>query len=113
MEGIEANREAINKHLTNSLMLVRRAAVIACHHQRRARVLTVFCWRPCALAVQVTCLTPSIGYDKAGEVAKLAMKKGYTLKEAALEMGCVRCAEHAMAHTRLPPFYGFQRAQPS
>ena len=38
---------------------------------------------------QVTCLTPRIGYDQAGAVAKLAMKKGYSLKEAALEMGCV------------------------
>ena len=39
--------------------------------------------------LQVTCLTPRIGYDQAGAVAKLAMKKGYSLKEAALEMGCV------------------------
>jgi fumarate hydratase class II len=34
----------------------------------------------------VTALSPYIGYDKAAEIAKLAHKKGTTLKEAALEL---------------------------
>jgi fumarate hydratase class II len=35
----------------------------------------------------VTALAPSIGYDKAAEVAKKAHKEGTTLKEAALALG--------------------------
>jgi fumarate hydratase, class II len=35
----------------------------------------------------VTALTPSIGYDRAAEVAKKAHHEGTTLKEAALELG--------------------------
>ena len=35
----------------------------------------------------VTALTPKIGYDKAGEIAKAAHKNGTTLKEEALRMG--------------------------
>ena len=35
----------------------------------------------------VTCLTPSIGYDKAAKVAKEAMAKGLTLRESAIAMG--------------------------
>src|SRR4051812_48761807 len=33
----------------------------------------------------VTALSPYIGYDKSAEIAKLAHKRGSTLKEAALE----------------------------
>ena len=35
----------------------------------------------------VTALNPHIGYDKASEIAKLAHKKGWTLKRAAVETG--------------------------
>ena len=35
----------------------------------------------------VTALTPKIGYDKAGEIAKKADKEGTTLREAALALG--------------------------
>lgn len=35
----------------------------------------------------VTALNPHIGYDKASEIAKLAHKKGWTLKQAAVETG--------------------------
>ena len=35
----------------------------------------------------VTALTPKIGYDKAGEIAKKAHHEGTTLKEAALKLG--------------------------
>ena len=35
----------------------------------------------------VTALSPVIGYDKAGEIAKKAHKEGTTLKEACLELG--------------------------
>jgi fumarate hydratase class II len=35
----------------------------------------------------VTALTPLIGYDKAGEVAKKAHKEGKTLREASVELG--------------------------
>ncbi|MGH2662726.1 MAG: class II fumarate hydratase [Actinomycetota bacterium] len=35
----------------------------------------------------VTALTPKIGYDKAGEIAKKAHHEGTTLREAALELG--------------------------
>jgi len=37
----------------------------------------------------VTALAPTIGYDKATEVAKTAHKQGTTLKEAALALGYV------------------------
>jgi fumarate hydratase class II len=37
----------------------------------------------------VTALAPHIGYDKSAEIAKLAHKKGQTLKETALELGYV------------------------
>ena len=37
----------------------------------------------------VTALTPKIGYDKAGEIAKAAHKHGTTLKEEALRLGYV------------------------
>jgi fumarate hydratase class II len=53
IEPIEAN---IQKHLTNSLMLV-------------------------------TALNPTIGYDKAAEIAKKAHKEGTTLKEMAVKLG--------------------------
>ena len=56
IDGIEANRERIDKLLNESLMLV-------------------------------TALNPHIGYEKGAEIAKLAHKKGATLKEAALELG--------------------------
>lgn len=41
----------------------------------------------------VTALAPVIGYDTASDVAKLAHKKGITLKEAALEMGALSESE--------------------
>ena len=37
----------------------------------------------------VTALAPTIGYDKATEIAKKAHKEGTTLKEAALALGYV------------------------
>ena len=39
--------------------------------------------------MNVTALTPKIGYDKAAEIAKVAHKKQSTLKEAAIELGHV------------------------
>jgi fumarate hydratase class II len=54
--GIELNREQIEDHLKNSLMLV-------------------------------TALNPHIGYDKAAQVAKHALKKGISLRESAIELG--------------------------
>ena len=39
--------------------------------------------------MNVTALTPKIGYDKAAEIAKVAHKKSSTLKEAAVELGHV------------------------
>jgi fumarate hydratase class II len=56
VEGLTPDLQQIQRHLTNSLMLV-------------------------------TALAPSIGYDKAAEVAKKAHKEGTTLKEAALALG--------------------------
>jgi fumarate hydratase class II len=41
----------------------------------------------------VTALTPVIGYDKASEIAHLAMKKNLTLREAALQLGYVSAEE--------------------
>jgi fumarate hydratase class II len=41
----------------------------------------------------VTALTPAIGYDRAGEVAKKAHHEGTTLKEAALELGYLSAEE--------------------
>ena len=38
----------------------------------------------------VTALTPTIGYDKAAEIAKKAHHEGTTLKEAALALGLRR-----------------------
>ena len=35
----------------------------------------------------VTALAPTLGYDKAAEIAKKAHKEGMTLKEAAVELG--------------------------
>jgi fumarate hydratase class II len=37
----------------------------------------------------VTALNPSIGYDNAAKVAKLAYKKGITLREAGIELGLI------------------------
>jgi fumarate hydratase class II len=37
----------------------------------------------------VTALNPSIGYDNAAKVAKLAHKRGMTLREAAIELGLI------------------------
>jgi fumarate hydratase class II len=42
----------------------------------------------------VTALTPHIGYDKAGEIAKKAHHDGTTLKEAALALGYLTEAEY-------------------
>ncbi|MGH7898257.1 MAG: class II fumarate hydratase [Candidatus Binatia bacterium] len=42
----------------------------------------------------VTALTPKIGYDKAGEIAKKAHKEGTTLKEAALALGYLSAEEY-------------------
>jgi fumarate hydratase, class II len=41
----------------------------------------------------VTALAPSIGYDRAAEIAKTAHKNGTTLKEEALRLGYVTDAE--------------------
>lgn len=41
----------------------------------------------------VTCLTPQIGYEKAAECAKRALRDGTTLKEAALSLGLMSEAE--------------------
>lgn len=41
----------------------------------------------------VTCLTPKIGYDRAAECAKRALKDGVSLKEAALSMGLLSESE--------------------
>lgn len=45
----------------------------------------------------VTALAPSIGYDKATEIAKKAHKTGSTLKEAALALGYVTSEEYDAA----------------
>ena len=37
----------------------------------------------------VTALSPHIGYDKAAEVAKKALKDGTTLRDAAIALGYV------------------------
>src|SRR5262249_30662211 len=42
----------------------------------------------------VTALTPTIGYDRAAEIAKKAHHEGTTLKEAALALGYVSEAEY-------------------
>ena len=41
----------------------------------------------------VTALNPSIGYDNAAKVAKLAHKEGTTLKEAALKLQLITAEE--------------------
>jgi len=53
----------------------------------------------------VTALSPKIGYDKAAEVAHLAMEKDLTLKDACLQLGYISAEEfdqivdpHKMAH---------------
>jgi fumarate hydratase class II len=56
IKGIELNREQIDEHLKDSLMLV-------------------------------TALNPHIGYDKAAQVAKMAHKKGISLRDAVIELG--------------------------
>src|SRR5881296_1467471 len=56
ISGIELNREQIDEHLKDSLMLV-------------------------------TALNPHIGYDKAAEVAKNALKQKKSLRESAIELG--------------------------
>jgi len=38
----------------------------------------------------VTALSPHIGYDKAAEIAKYALKNNLTLKEAAAKLGYVK-----------------------
>ena len=41
----------------------------------------------------VTCLSPKIGYERAAECAKRALRDGVSLKEAALSMGLLTAAE--------------------
>jgi len=41
----------------------------------------------------VTALAPTIGYDKAAEIAKAAHKRGTTLREEALRLGYVSAEE--------------------
>jgi len=41
----------------------------------------------------VTALSPVIGYDKASEIAYLALEKEISLKEACLELGYVSSVE--------------------
>ncbi len=62
VEGLQPDLAQIERHVTNSLMLV-------------------------------TALAPSIGYDRAAEVAKKAHKDGSTLKDAALALGLLTEAE--------------------
>jgi fumarate hydratase class II len=45
----------------------------------------------------VTALSPSIGYDKAAEIAKKAHHEGTTLKEAALSLGSLTEDEYDAA----------------
>ena len=42
----------------------------------------------------VTCLTPKIGYEKAAECAKKALKEGTTLRQAVLSLGYLTGAEY-------------------
>lgn len=42
----------------------------------------------------VTCLTPKIGYEKAAECAKKALKEGITLRKAVLSLGYLTGAEY-------------------
>ena len=60
--------------------------------------------------MNVTALTPRIGYDKAAEIAKTAHKDSSTLKEAALKLGYVREEDFDkfvvlkdMTHANTPP----------
>jgi fumarate hydratase class II len=41
----------------------------------------------------VTALAPTIGYDKAAEIAKTAHSRGTTLREEALRLGYVSAAD--------------------
>ena len=41
----------------------------------------------------VTCLSPKIGYERAAECAKRALRDGVSLKEAALSLGLLTEAE--------------------
>jgi fumarate hydratase, class II len=41
----------------------------------------------------VTALAPSIGYDKASEIAKAAHKNGTTLREEAVRLGHVKAED--------------------
>jgi fumarate hydratase class II len=41
----------------------------------------------------VTALTPRLGYETAAAIAKKAMQEDKTLKEAALELGCISAEE--------------------
>jgi fumarate hydratase class II len=41
----------------------------------------------------VTALAPTIGYDKAAEIAKTAHKNGTTLREEAVRLGYVTAAD--------------------
>ena len=41
----------------------------------------------------VTALAPKLGYDMAAKIAKTAHKQGKTLKQVALEFGCLTSAE--------------------
>lgn len=41
----------------------------------------------------VTALAPTIGYDKAAEIAKAAHKNGTTLREEAIRLGYVTAAD--------------------
>ena len=42
----------------------------------------------------VTCLTPKIGYEKAGQAARLAHQEGLTLREAVLRAGYLTPEEY-------------------
>ena len=42
----------------------------------------------------VTALAPKIGYDNAAKIAKLALKKGTTLKQEALKSGLIEEKEY-------------------
>jgi fumarate hydratase class II len=45
------------------------------------------------ISIDVTALSPVIGYDEASKIAHYALDSGLTLKEAALKLGFVTEAE--------------------
>jgi fumarate hydratase class II len=53
----------------------------------------------------VTALAPTLGYDRAAEIAKKAHREGFTLKEAALALGYLTAEEfdrHVRPERKVP-----------